>query len=306
MSGLKLKYISVGKAGGIWAAGETDGTIFRLYGDAGYVGWSPDKDGKADVVAAVDWGEAWCVNKDHEIWHVENALSMDGGKWTKIPTNSGGADARTISVGVADGTVWYAQTDGKLFRREGGAWKQDPTGKATVIAAVSKDEVWCVNQAHELWHMKSGQWTKISTYSGGADAKTISVGADGTVWYAQTDGKLFRREGSGWHADPTGKATVVAAVSKDAVWCVNEKGEAWLLHDGKWTKDIEKGPAEESWVYTVGQSEHLLQIVRAQYHVQDPALVNKIGDEIARLSKLANRDNLAVGQKLTMPPLSYR
>jgi hypothetical protein len=39
---------------------------------------------------------------------------------------------------------------------------------------------------------KGGTWTKVPTHSGRADARTISVGNDGSVWYAQTDGTLFR------------------------------------------------------------------------------------------------------------------
>lgn len=303
MSELKMKHISVGKAGGVWAAGVSDGTIFRLFGDAGLVGWAPDKLGKADVVAAVDWGEAWCVNKDHEIWHVENANIEGGGKWTKVPTHSAGADARTISVGAADGTVWYAQTDGKLFRREGGAWHADPTGKATAIAAVGKDQLWCVNQAREIWHMKSGQWTKIPTHSGGADAKTISVGADGTVWYAQTDDKLFRREGGAWHADPSGKATVIAAVGKDEVWCVNQAHEVWHMKNGQWTKNIEKGPNGKTWTYTVKQNDGLMEIVRREFKLKDPkdtAEINRLVDLIVAQNSHITRDRIKADDVLTL------
>ena len=304
MSDIKLKHISVGK-NCVWAAGAADGTIFRLFGDAGLVGWAADKSGKANVVAAVDWANAWCVNQKGEIWQVTNAENLDkGGVWTKIPTQSGQADARTISVG-ADGTVWYAQTDGKLFRREGGAWQADPSGKAAVIAAVSKTQIWGVNQAREIWHLESGAWTKIPTQSGKPDAGTISAGADGTVWYAQTDGAIFRREGNTWHS-VDGRATVLAVNSKDDIWCVNSAGEVFYRLPDTWRKFVESSPNMESWIYMVRQGDHLLQIVRTQYQVQDAAVVNRIADEIARLSKLANRDSLAIGQKLIMPPLNYR
>jgi hypothetical protein len=307
MSEIKFKYISTGAGGNsVWAVGKTDGTIYRLFGDAGLVGWIPDKSGKAEVVAAVHFGEAWCVNQAHEIWHVENAQNLDSGDtWTRVPTQSGKADARTISIG-GDGTVWYADTnDGTLFYRENNAWHKDPAGgKATVVAAVSKSQIWCVNQAHEIWHLDNGKWTQVSTQSGKADAATISAGADGTVWYIQTDGALFRRDSSTWHL-VEGRATVVSVGSKEYAFCVNKDGDVFTLVQGAWQKIVEIGP-NESWGYTVGAGEHLLQIVRTLYQVQDAVVVNRIADEIARLSKLTNRDNLAVGQKLTMPPIGYR
>ena len=49
MAEQEFKHISVGKDGSVWAVVKTDGTIFRLYGDAGIVGWVPDKVGKAEV-----------------------------------------------------------------------------------------------------------------------------------------------------------------------------------------------------------------------------------------------------------------
>ena len=56
MSKTIFKHLSVGKDGTVWTVGKTDGTIFRLYGDAGIVGWVADKVGKAEIIAAVDWG----------------------------------------------------------------------------------------------------------------------------------------------------------------------------------------------------------------------------------------------------------
>jgi hypothetical protein len=80
MTEQKFKHISVGKDGSVWAVGKTDTTIFRLYGDAGIVGWAPNKTGKAEVTAAIDLGNANCVNKDHEIWFGQN------GTWSQLAT----------------------------------------------------------------------------------------------------------------------------------------------------------------------------------------------------------------------------
>lgn len=108
MSEQTFKHISVGKDGSVWAAGKSDGTVFRLYGDAGAVGWVRDKVGKAEVIAAVDWGNAWCVNRAGEIWRLTGAERLDkDGTWTQVASHSGRTDAKTISVGN-DGSVWYA------------------------------------------------------------------------------------------------------------------------------------------------------------------------------------------------------
>ena len=58
MGKIKFKHISAGQDGTTWTVGKADGTIYRLFGDAGYVGWVPDKVGKAEVVAGVNWGNA--------------------------------------------------------------------------------------------------------------------------------------------------------------------------------------------------------------------------------------------------------
>ena len=143
------------------------------------------------------------------------------GKWTKHPTHSGKADAETIAVG-ADGASWYAQTDGTMFRApqpgdgvDLGYWL-GPFGnaKADVIAIHNQDDVWRIYKG-EIWRYDTHKWTKVPTHSGRADAKTISASADGSCWYAQTDGKLFRRENNTWKQDPTANVDVIAVFDKD-------------------------------------------------------------------------------------------
>jgi hypothetical protein len=269
MSQWKLKHVSVGARGGIWGAGAIDGTLLRLYGDTGLAGWNAARLGHADIVAAIDGGEAWCVNRQHEIWHAVDAHQPNGGHWSRVSTHSGMADAQTISVGVLDGTVWYAQSDGQLFRRQGGAWHVDPTGRAIVIAAVSRTHLWCIDPGNDIWHLEAGAWSRVATHSGASDAVSISVGMDGSVWYVDVGGALHWRDGNGWQVDPLVKATVVAAVSKDDVWCLNEAGETWHKFAGKWSKDIEVNSNELTWSYTVKHHEHLLGIVRREFKLSD-------------------------------------
>lgn len=269
MSLWTLKHLSVGANGGVWGAGALDGTVLRLYGATGSTGWNAIRVGRADVVAAIDAGEAWCVTGDHEIWHAVDAHLPKGGRWHRVSTASGLADAQTISVGVVDGSVWYARTDGRLFRRESGAWRMEPTGRAAVVAAVSKGELWCINPAREIWHLEGGAWSQVATRSGKADAASISVGVDGAVWCAQTDGTLCWREGGAWQVDPLVKAAMVAAVRKDDLWCLDVLGEVWHKFGGRWSKDIDTDPNEVNWTYTVKHHEHLLGIVHREFKLTD-------------------------------------
>ncbi len=300
----KMKDISLGKGGGgIWAIGAADGTVYRLFGDAGVVGWLPDKDGKADTVAAVDWAGCWCINKSHEIWQLVDSYNIDkGGQWNRIPTHSGTANAATISVG-ADGSVWYAATDGTLFVRENNGWKQDPVGKAVVVDAVSSTEVWCVNAAHEIWHLQAGTWSKLAGHQGKSDAKTISRGTDGSLWYISTDGNLFFYANDGdmwfpdtnWNQSQMGTADVISVSTHGNVWCINNKGEVWQSNDRQWSLVTEQGPEGKSWNYTVKSGENLLAIVRKEFSLKEP-------QDTERINWLVN---LIVAQnKLNIPHLT--
>ncbi|MBL8096217.1 MAG: hypothetical protein JNL73_18720 [Anaerolineales bacterium] len=268
MSLWNLKHISVGATGAIWGAGAMDGTLLRLYSDAGLTGWNATRHGRADIVAAIDGGEAWCVTSDHEIWHAVDAHLPTGGRWYKVPTQSGLADAQTISVGVVDGSVWYAQTDGRLFWRDRGRWQAEPTGRAMTVAAISKSQIWGINSAHEIWHL-DGTWSKVATHSGKADAVSIAVGVDGSVWCVQADGTLCWRDGGVWRIDPAVRATVVAAYSQDDLWCLDATGEVWHKFGGLWSKDIDTNRNEVTWTYTVKQHEHLLGIVHREFNLTD-------------------------------------
>lgn len=249
----KFNDISVGQDGSIWAVGALDGTIYRLYGDAGYMGWVPDKIGKAAVIAAVDWGNAWLINQAGEIWQVADAYSIDsGGTWTQVPDYGDASDAKTIAVGV-DGSVWYARaTNGNLFHREGDRWRRNP-GFATAVAAVNQEDVWCVSTDGNLLHVANGAWITVPTYSGNADAKSISAGNDGSVWYVDTSGTVYFWQmiaeawDQGWDQGQMGSVDAIAVYTQGEVWCVNTRGEVWRSDnaDGEgyqWQQVVEIGP----------------------------------------------------------------
>jgi hypothetical protein len=324
MTELKFEHISVGRDGSIWAAGETDGTIFRLFGDAGLLGWVPDKVGKAEIVAAVDRGNAWCVNKDHEIWQLVNADSLDkGGKWTQIPTHSGQADASTISVGRND-TIWYTRTDGTIFRTAAPGdgtnmpfWVQDKRiGKASVVAAVDSKTAWCVNKDHEIWLWQDGEWIQIPAHNGRADASTISIGNDGSVWYGSTAGAIFRHTQPGdgvslppwmqdtsWDPKRMGHADVISVNTRGDVWCLNKNGQVWRTFGRKWQQVVERGPDEKVWTYKIKPGDGLMAIVRRKFNLKDPQdtqEINRLVDLIVAQNRGITRDRIKAGDVLTL------
>lgn len=327
----KFKQLSVAKDGTVWAVGKTDGTIFHLGGEAGAVGWTADKIGKAEILAAVDQANAWCVNKDHEIWHLTQAERLDkGGTWTKVATHSGQADAKTISVGN-DGSVWYVQTDGTIFRLYGDAghvgWvplkagKPAMSGKVGVLTAVDWGSAWCISTTHEIWFLsgaesldKGGEWTNVTTHSGRADAKSIAVSPDGYAWYSSVDGAVFRRvrpgDGVGlppwvtsWDRKQLGQADVLAVGPQDLVWCLNTKGDVWRAFDGKWQQLLESGSGQKTWTYEVQPKDGLMGIVRKEFHLKDPQDTQEIGrlvNLIVAQNKIKNRDRITPGDTLTL------
>ena len=331
MAEKKFKQLSVAKDGTVWAVGKTDGTIFRLGGDAGAVGWTADKIGKAEILAAVDRANAWCVNKEHEIWHLTNAEHLDkGGTWTKVTTHSGRADAKTISVGN-DGSVWYVQTDGTIFRLYGDAghvgWvplkagKPAMSGKAEVLAVVEWGSARCINTGHEIWFLsnaesldKGGAWTKMPTQSGQADAKSIAVSPDGYAWYNNVDGAVFRgvRPGDGvglslwgnsWDRKQMGQADVLAVGPGDLVWCLNTKGEVWRAFDDKWQQLLESDSGRKTWTYKVQPKDGLMGIVRKEFKLKDPQDTQEIGrlvNLIVAQNGIKDRDRIKPGDMLTL------
>ena len=298
-----MKHIAIARDGSLWGIGKLDDSVLTLYGDAGYMGWITDRTGKAETVAPESFFEAWCINQAHEIWHATDAHTQTGTQWTKVATASGLADARTISVGVKDGTVWYADMkDGALYRRENQGWVKDPVGRATLIAAVSKSEVWCVNTAGAVYHLSGRDWKQEGGVSG---AKMISVGQDGTIWYGKADGSLYWLESGSWHKDATAKAVAVSVQDKNRVVCINAAGEAFGRNpQGAWEKIVEHGPDGDAWHYTVMSGDTLATVVASKYHTNNWGKVNAIVEQVRVLSNLPDVHKIKPGDMLTMPAVS--
>ena len=333
----KFKHISVGKDGTVWAIGAADDTLYRLYGDAGYLGWSPNAVGKAESIAAVDWGNAWSVNAAGEIWQVTDAdAGGTSGTWTQIPTHSGRADAKTIAVG-GDGSAWYTQADGTIFRRYGDAeavgWVPNQSGNAESIAPVDWANAWCVTDAHEIWRLENaysleegGFKTQIPTYSARAAAQSIAAGSDGSVCYVDMDGIVYFWQGDTeswvpiWDQEQTARAAMVAVLTKSEVWCLTMAGEVWRTVDTgaegyQWEQVVEIGPDDNDificgpdMTYTVQPGDNLRTIVRRMSGLTEPKdsqqisqLVDQIVAENREHIPHLTRNLIRPGDVLTLP-----
>lgn len=305
MIAIKLKHISY--AATLWAVEQTSDKVHGYFSNVHARGWVPDRAGKASMVGAMSTDEVWCVNGSHEIWRLQHAEGLLGltGVWSKVPTLSGKTDAATIAA-AADGSVWYADThDGSLYWRENNVWHKDPTGHAAIIAVGSRDNVWCTNSEGSVFRRANGAWTKDATAT---QARTIAAAADGTVWYGNASGQLFRREGSGWVKDATGRGTIVTVGSATEVYCLNADGDVYHRAPTGWVAldmHILDHP-DVYWTHTLLSGETLATIVAKLFHTNDWPIVNRIVAEIARLNGILEKDKVAAGLVLRMPPATYR
>lgn len=178
------------------------------------------------------------------------------------------AKVKHISVG-ADGTVWCADDLDRLFRRKGQttSWERVEKGFAKVVAVRNANEVWCVNAEGQVHCWVNGGWKPQSPEDKKiSDAKTISVAADGTVCYGnseKTNYELFwRKKGTGgWvqvegefggKKDTETRGKVAAVLNENELWCVNAEGQVWQLDDkgqlqqDKGAKDAQTISVDES------------------------------------------------------------
>ena len=190
----------------------------------------------------------------------------------------------------------------------------DPT---TQLALLADDD--------NIFVYDKGHW--VRTNAEPANVSSITINKAG-VWCLDTAGYMYQWSDdpnhSVWSKDAVAKDVVAMCSDAEGLWCINKKGEvfsnpiqlgrkgtvnSWVL--GGWQKVDAATTAAFSngatWSYKVKSRDGLLKIVRAEYLVSDEAIVNRIADEIVRLNKLHNRDEIKANQMLKMPPLrNYR
>ena len=161
-----------------------------------------------------------------------------------------------------------------------------------------------------------------------ANAVDIAMGKAG-LFSLDKGGRIYKwavRDGKprAWHRDQVARDVVGLACDSDGnVWCVNKKGELFMAEaqfaglgaadtqyePGPWTPMTALSTAAfwgvTAWSYTVKAGDGLYEIIRSQYNVTDQPSLNRIADEIVRLNKLANENQISKGQVLAMPPKGF-
>jgi len=157
----------------------------------------------------------------------------------------------------SDGTQWGVDRNGRVHKREGNSWKQNPTGIATHIAVLDASNVYVSNKQGEVYKLNGSAYD--SPWEKDRDARNVTF----------------------LNKSPDGKTIEVA----------NTNGDLFRLENGQWKLIFsERHPSK---TYTVKDNETLGNIVRKVYRLSGSgAAVWKKADEIARLNGYPDRDKM--------------
>lgn len=259
----KMQSISVGQDGAVWATDRNDGTIYRLYGDAGHIGWVPNTVGKARTISAKSWSEAWCVNEAGEIWRVSDANALDDdGNWQQVPTarpTADGGEAHSIEA-TASGTVYYCDRADNVYFGDVNGWKKWDDINAIQISARPKAVLWGIDKRRRALHVSSGSFKEPTGQGLAQIAQCISNGYDNSTYYSTTDGDLYVHNAQqdswelmhSWDKGSMGIPISLAVFGAGDVWVVNSEGDVWRLL-GTWSKI---GAPPEPMLMSLEQFDH--------------------------------------------------
>jgi LysM repeat protein len=240
-----------------------------------------------------------------------------------------------ISEG-SDGTQWGIGQDARVYKKEGGSWKQNPSGDAAHIVVLDANNVYVSNSNGEVYKLKGSAYN--SEWEKDQDARNVvslKRSPDGTtIEVTNEQGDLYQLENGKWkllfserHPEANLKYIVKAGdtlsqiakaqnTTVEALMAVNpeitdpdriQAGQVLFLPstaEDYGISDVADG-ADESRSYTVKKGDHLLKIVREQYgeHLP-PTSHNEIVDLIVRHNNLPSRDRIYPGQVLKLPGVS--
>ena len=139
-----------------------------------------------------------------------------------------------VSTG-SDGTVWAIDQNQSLWYRSHNVpiWRKDPAAKAVQIDVASKDKIWALTAAGDIYQHVDDGWRKKVSQSG---ALSLSVGSDGEVWYVDGGMKTTRLAGSTWVQIGDRSMMQISVRNATEVWGVNIAGELWQWLNGLWRK----------------------------------------------------------------------
>ncbi len=183
----------------------------------------------------------------------------------------------------------FIKDNGNIYYYKGEEWVRTGAEPDDVTAVVvGMLGLWCLDKNGTIYQWNenptNSKWTKDT---GMPFADTLSCDNEGNL-YCTAKKDIFIR-------------------TKQFVGLGTEDGKPFTLNP--WEKtSIPPVPVSNAgtWEYKVGAKDTLDEIVKVQYGVKGTKVIANIADEIVRLNELKDVKKLPVGQKLTMPPLSFR
>lgn len=161
-------------------------------------------------IAAAPDGTTATVNTSRNIW-----VSNLGNNWQMLP-------GQFKDVAVLGANRYYAiGTDDNVYRWTNGAWAQVGIN-ANAIAASSDGTIAVINdQTSAVWVKPTddGQWNW--TAAPGAWARGIALVKAGSLYFAGTDGNVWRSDGKSWPVKVGVAASAIAASSDGSVTVIS-------------------------------------------------------------------------------------
>ncbi len=140
-----------------------------------------------------------------------------------------------IAVG-ANGAVWSIGTNFVVNQWNGSGWVQAPDqeGKWVLkdnvyvwqerkdmirIAVDPQGNPWAIDKNYVLWRMVNNLWQQVAT-----NTSRIGIGADGSVYRSELNGKLYQLTGTNWGASLAEDVLEIAVINRTNLWTVSAKG----------------------------------------------------------------------------------
>jgi len=144
--------------------------------------------------------------------------------WAKIP----GGNAVSVGCG-ADGESWCVTRENKIYRWEGGDWKQMP-GAGTKISVGSAKHIVLIGNNGHPYRWNGMDWQELP-----GEVHSVGIGHDGDLWAIGNAERIYHFEGGDWKQKP-GAAVQVSVHSANHIIVLNNGGKmyAWDSMVGDW------------------------------------------------------------------------
>ncbi len=204
---------------------------------------------RGEIGRAIDIG----VGANGSVWMVgtdRNLYQWQGGRWA-APAMAV-KTAATVDVGP-NGEVWFVTADGDVLSGNGrGNWQKRP-GKAFDVGIGADGEVWIAGRDKKLYRWGGSAWQAVASP---ADAVTVDVGPGGEILFSSAEKQVYAGNGKQWRQLP-GTAIDVSFGADGTAWMIDDKfqvnrwnGQAWAVEPsaGSNALRISGGPADNPWI----------------------------------------------------------